>query len=210
MVVLAALGAASCVRTRSAGLPGTLDKPIDQYSGAELRDLAQTLHWTGGHERQRLCAGDSSCDTTPPGKTTLVKIDAVAGQDSLVIRRLPEDGVIAAQLTNRGALEERRYHMKPGGRYTYYLIVYGGDSTGTWRLEELDHAGTGYSHREIARGTFSGCGHPFVRGAQADFKSCATAHPSGELHLMMQGGDPTLSDPIWITCASGCCIASQS
>ena len=78
--------------------------------------------------------------------------------DPAPIRNLPQNGVIAAQLTNRGALEEGVYHLKSGGRYTYYLIVYAGDSTGTWRLEELDHDGAEYTHREVGRGTFGGCG----------------------------------------------------
>ncbi len=205
--------AAACSKSRQpspGGRPvGTLSKPIEQYSGAELRDFVQDLHWTGGHDRQRVCAGDSACATTPPGKTTLVRIDAVDTEDSLTTRGLPADGVIAARLVNRGALDEARYHLKAGGQYEYYVIVYGGDSTGTWRLEELAHGPDGYSHREVDHGVFRGCDHPFVRGARADFKSCATAAGSGQMRLTMQGSDPTLTDPIWVACSMGCCVATS-
>lgn len=204
------LAAAPSAKAPAAALPGTLTKPIDQYTGDELHDFVQSLRWMGGHERQRRCEGDPSCNGTSPGKTTLVRIDAVDGEDSLAIAGLPSNGVVAAQLTNRGALEEREYKLKAGGRYAYYLIVYPGDSTGAWRLEELDHQGSTYSHREIGRGKFSSCDHPFVRGARADFKSCANAAGSGQMKLMLQGSDPTMTDPIWVSCSGGCCIASAS
>ena len=189
---------------------GTLDKPIGQYTGAEMRDFVQHLHWTGGHDRERVCAGDPACVGPNPGKKTLVRIDAVDTEDSLSTRSLPANGVIAARLQNRGALDEARYHLKPGGQYDYYLIVYAGDSAGTWRLEQLEHTTAGYSLSEIGRGTFKGCDHPFLPGARADFKSCATAAGSGQMRLVPQGSDPTLTDPIWIACSSGCCTATAT
>lgn len=189
---------------------GTLAKPIEQYTGDELRDFVQRLGWTGGHERQRRCTGNAGCSGAKPGKTTLVRIDAVDTEDSLTTRGLPADGVIAARLANRGSLTEERYGLKPGGQYEYYLIVYGGDSTGTWRLEELEHSSSGFAHREIGRGVFKGCNHPFVPGARADFKSCENAAGSGQMKLMLQGSDPTLTDPIWFACSMGCCLAAAS
>lgn len=212
--LLFAFFAAACARRQGPGHNGepvgTLDKPIGQYTGAQMRDFVQHLHWTGGHDRDRVCEGDPACVGPNPGKKTLVRIDAVATEDSLSTRNLPANGVVAARLENRGALTEARYHLKAGGQYEYYLIVYKGDSTGTWRLEELAHTSAGYALSEIGRGTFRGCNHPFVAGARADFKSCQTAAGSGQMKLVPQGSDPTLTDPIWIACASGCCVMTMT
>ena len=213
-LLLAVIAVVACSKRRGPppnGDPvGTLDKPVEQYTGVQMRDFVQHLHWTGGHDRERVCAGDPACVGPNPGKKTLVRIDAVQTEDSLTTRHLPANGVIAARLQNRGALEEARYHLKPGGQYEYYLIVYGGDSTGTWRVEQLAHTPDGYSLSEIGRGTFRGCNHPFVPGARADFKSCATAAGSGQMRLVPQGSDPTLTDPIWIACSSGCCTMTAT
>lgn len=211
IVLIATAACAKRHRPTQNGDPvGTLDKPIGQYTGAELRDFVQHLHWTGGHDRERLCSGDPACSGPNPGKKTLVRIDAVDTEDSLTTRNLPANGVIAARLQNRGALEEARYHLKPGGQYEYYFIVYGGDSTGTWRLEQLEHTPQGYALTEIGSGVFRGCNHPFVPGARADFKSCATAAGSGQMQLAPQGSDPTLTDPIWFSCAFGCCVGAAT
>lgn len=194
----------------AASLPGALARSIDSLSGAELRDFVRGLRWGGGQERQRRCQGDPACSGTKPGKTTLVRVDAVDGQDSLTTAGLPANGVIAAKLENKGSLEEQRFHLKPGARYEYYVIVYGGDSTGTWRLEELESVGSAYSHRTVERGVFRPCNHPFERGARADFKSCAAAAAAHTQGLMLQGsGDSSLTDPIWVSCAFGCCIMDQ-
>jgi hypothetical protein len=78
----------------------------------------------------------------------------------------------------------------------------GGNS---WRLEELDQQAGTWSHRMIAGGRLNGCNHPFVRGARADFKTCAQGAGGATFSFAssMQGFDA----PMWISCASGCCTA---
>lgn len=194
----------------AANLPGALAKSIGSYSGAELRDFVRGLHWGGGQDRQRRCQGDPGCDGAKPAKTTMVRVDAVDTQDSLTTSGLPANGVVAARLENHGAFEEQRFHLKPGARYEYYVIVYGGDSTGTWKLEELESVGSAYSHKTVDQGTFRACNHKFERGARADFKSCAAAAAAHTQGLMLQGGTgSSLTDPIWVSCAFGCCIMDQ-
>ena len=99
------------------------------------------------------------------------------------------------------------YGMAPGARFEYFLIVLPGRAGGSasWRLEQLDTTSGSRVHRSIGTGVFQGCNHPFVRGARADFKSCASAtiRPAAFGRVMQQGGD----DPIWFSCAEGCCTA---
>jgi hypothetical protein len=172
---------------------GDLAKPVDQYTGAEFAALVGGLSYGQGSTRSRGCRNNPSCDQ---GRRTDVRIDAVADADSLGTTNLGQFGVVAARAINQGADPERRYGMQPNAQY--YLIVLPGN---TWRLEEV----TGQTHRMLTSGRFNQCNHAFVRGARADFKTCAqgAGSPTVSLALYQRGGD----EPMWISCAAGCCTA---
>lgn len=187
-------------------LSGDLTKPLAQYTGPQFAALVRPLRYGQGADRLRKCRGPAECDA---GRLVSVRADAVADADSLAPGTLPRFGVIAARVRNRGVEMEARYNMRGGAQYVYYLVVLpAAGGRATWILEELDTQGRSVTHRTVASGPLTQCGHPFVRGARADFRSCAQAAGRGTVGLVsfsVQGGpdDP----PLWFVCASGCCTA---
>lgn len=213
----AAGGAANLASTSAAtptatpappGEPGALSKPITQYTGDEFYALAHGLNFTGGVEAQRRCRGQAACRGPSPAMYTRIRIDAVAGEDSLSTGRLSNNGVIAVRALNRGQAADSMYNTQPGSQYEYYLIISPTSATtATWTLEELTTTPNKRSHRSVSSGTFQQCGHPFVPGARADFKTCAQAalmHKASFTMLPQSGGGDA---PIWFSCAEGCCTA---
>jgi hypothetical protein len=187
-------------------LPGALSKPIEQYTGDELYAFVHGLTFTGGVERQRHCR-EAGCAGPQAAKSVQVRVDAVDTQDSLSAQAIPQNGVVAARATSRGPGVELMYGMQPGAGFEYYLVVLPAGQSATWRLVELTTSGT-RSHRTLATGTFTECHHDFVRGARADFKTCAqaaTVRPAAFGKLPQTDSDP----PIWISCATGCCTADS-
>src|SRR5689334_24981952 len=87
-------------------LPGTLAKPLDQYSGDDLYALTRQLQFGGGVDRDRRCRGQGACRGATPTARTSVRVDAVVGQDSLNPAALPPTGVIAARALNHGQLAD--------------------------------------------------------------------------------------------------------
>lgn len=190
----------------AASLPGALQKPLEQYSADEFAAFVESLAFGGGADKPRKCRKDPACDSG--GKQTSARIDAVDGQDSLSATALPTNGVVAARARNTGAYEEARYGMLPGD-YQYYLVVLpAADGTATWRLQQLTTGNTARAMTEVATGTFHPCNHPYRKRAnRANFYTCSDAHLESDttmkLRLMMQTGDRI--EPLWITCAQGCC-----
>jgi hypothetical protein len=187
---------------------GALPKPIDQMTGDELYTFTHGLTFTGGQERQRRCRGQG-CGGPKPAKSTRLRVDAVGGEDSLTTGPgLSANGTVAARGLNRGQLADSVYNTRPGQGYEYYLIVLPGPQGGNaiWRLEELTTAGGSRSHKSISTGAFKACNHPFVRGARADFKTCAQAAPvrQASFGAFLQ---TEIDPPIWIACAFGCCTS---
>lgn len=204
-----ATAAAPLAATGATPQPGTLPKPVDQMTGDELYAFTHGLTFTGGQERQRRCRGEAACRGPNPTRFTRIRIDAVGGEDSLTTGPgLSANGTVAARGLNRGQLADSMYDMRPGQPYEFYLIVLpeaqGGNAT--WRLEELTTTPGSRSHRSIMTGAFKGCNHPFVRGARADFKTCAQAAPVRQASF---GALPQteIDPPIWIGCALGCCTS---
>jgi len=201
--------AAPLAATGAIPQPGALPKPIDQMTGDELYNFTHGLTFTGGQERQRRCRGEPACRGPNPTRFTRIRIDAVGGEDSLTTGPgLSANGTVAVRGLNRGQLADSMYGMRPGQPYEFYLIVLpdpqGGNAT--WRLEELTTTPGSRSHRSINTGAFKGCNHPFVRGARADFKTCAQAAPVRQASFgafLQTDSDP----PIWLACAFGCCTS---
>ena len=180
--------------------PGALTKPIADYTGDELFALMQSLQYAGPNERARRAG--------PAGnQTTRVRVEGVVNEDSTVLGAVPQFGVIVSRGRNLGSARESLYGMLPGARYTYLLIVLPGTgNTARWQIEQLDVNGNARSHSSLATGTFVGCDHrPWVRGAAADFRTCADSTVRPASMFPLQGGDP----PWWVKCEEGCCIAQM-
>jgi hypothetical protein len=193
-----------------ASLPGTLTKPIDQYTGDEFYDFVQKLKWGGGVEKDRACKGNPGCGGTKPSQTTKVRVDAVDGQDSLPTTNVPTNGVVAVRASNKGTLDEERYGFKADKKYEYYVIVLpGAGENGTWQIEELDTTPGARKHTSFGTGTFTPCNHPFRPGRvnRANFYTCADSPAATDT---VQKSNLTMfaapTDPIWIDCLRGCCI----
>ena len=191
----------------AAALPGQLTKPLDQYSGDEFYDLVQRLKWGGGADVSRACKGSPGCGST---KETMVRVDAVDGQDSLSATAVPTNGVVEMRALNKGSEVEDRYGFKPDKKLEYYLVVLPANgNASSWRLEELDTTPGARKHSSVGTGKFTPCNHPFQprRVNRANFHTCADSHMSDTVQksgLVMF--DPK-KDPLWTDCAQGCCLA---
>lgn len=187
--------------------PGALAKPIDQYTGDELYALTRQLSFGGGTTHGRHCRGRATCAGNQPSDSTVLRVDGVAGEDSLSAASLPANGVIAVRVVNRGTLSDSLYQTTPGTTYESYLIVTPRPGGASWRLEELATGAGSRSHRMIASGTLRECPrHAFQRGPKADFKTCELADQvrPASFGALMQG---SIDPPIWFGCAVGCCTA---
>lgn len=204
------LDSASAGGSRQGGvsgrLPGTLTKPVGEYTANEFFDLVSHLEYTGGHERARKCRKDAACEGS---KRTKVFIDAIATQDSIGPTTTPPFGVVYARVLNRGDAEEARYRLAPGKQFEYYMIITPSSGGGmAWQLQQLDNTKGARRLTRIGSGTFLGCHHTWVRGASADFKTCAqaaAAHDSTHRLALTPSLD---EDPIWIACDEGCCYGA--
>jgi hypothetical protein len=206
----AALTACTSKEPIGAPLPGQLTKPIDQYTGDEFFTFVQGLQWGGGVERDRKCKGNPQCDGTNPSQHTVVRVDAVNGQDSISATTVPANGVVSARALNRGTLDEERYGFKANRRLEYYMIVLPGNGgNGRWQFEELDTTPGARRHSSIGTGTFKPCLHPYRPGRvnRANFYTCADSPGADSVQKsnLLLFAAPT--DPVWIACAAGCCIA---
>ncbi|CAN5913335.1 hypothetical protein BH11GEM1_BH11GEM1_03830 [soil metagenome] len=188
-------------------MAGALTKPIDSYSGDELYEFVRKLQFTGGQERERKCKNDPGCSNAKAPKHTRVAVDAIALQDSIAAGNTPRFGVVYIRAINKGDAEEARYGLKPGPQVENYVIVL--PDTGAslkWRLEQLDTTPNARTHASIGTGPFKSCDHQWVKGAKADFKTCAIAaagHDSVvKLGLALQDAS---DNPMWSACAGGCC-----
>jgi hypothetical protein len=197
--------AAAPVSPAPSFLPGALPKPLDQMTGDELYAFTRTLSFGGGVERGRRCRGRAACNGARPTDTTLVRVDAVEGQDSLGVSSATANGVISVRALNRGTMQDSMYNTRPGKDLEYYVVVLKGQpGTAGWQLVELTTTPGARSHRNVASGNFHPCNHAFRRGAHANFKTCDQAE---QMHL--GGTTPTVEalndSPIWVDCDVGCC-----
>ena len=123
---------------------------------------------------------------------------------------LSPDGVVSVRAINRGTLAEDRYGFKAEKKFEYYMIVLPGTGgSGRWQFEELDTTPGARKVTTFGAGTFKPCNHPYRPGRvnRANFYTCADS-PSGDsvqTSNLKMFSKPT--DPIWVDCAAGCCIA---
>lgn len=213
---------------------GDLTRPIDQYTGDEFFTLTNGLNYgNASPSRTRRCRGNQACTGPNPTRFTTAIVWEVSDADSVSAGQLLANGAVVARARVTGQDSTDMYRMAPSqGRFDYFLIVIpAAENTATWRLEELEtrQPGNQHFHKAVATGRFNLCGHPFQRGARADFQTCAQAGGGGlgggaarggsqsggrqaatarsttlgALSALLQGIEP----PLWISCASGCCTA---
>ncbi|MEP6732895.1 MAG: hypothetical protein ABJE10_19790 [bacterium] len=181
---------------------GQLPKNLDVTTAADLSELAARLTFTGGAERARLCSGTPACDAGTA--RTSAHIEAV-DQLPVSASNLPVEGVVLNRIVNTGQFTERLYGMAPGAvSYTIALPRTDSSAVGRWVLVEVN----GSDRKVLASGPLASCGHgTYVGTPQADFRSCTSAttmHRDGVTQSASAStGD---SDPIWASCAVGCCI----
>jgi len=191
-------------------LPGALAKPVADYTPDEFYTFVHALAFGGGADRTRKCKGNPAC-ATKGGKVTSARVDAVDGQDSLVIGTLPANGVVAVRARNTGELPEARYGLLPGA-YEYYVIVTRTtDTTASWSLAQLGITPGARTLAQVGSGTFHPCNHPFTKGKyRANFYTCADSHMASDSTTMRMGLqlDDAISDPIWMKCSYDCCIVT--
>lgn len=191
--------------------PGTLTKPIDQYTGDEFYALTQQLQYGGGGTHGRRCRGRAGCRGPNAKDSTLIQVEGIAGDDSLSAATLPVNGVLALRARNVGSYADSMYNTRPGKEYENYLIVLPvpNSASATWRLEELTTTAGSRSHRMISSGALRECPkHAFQRGPHADFKTCEQAdnlRPASFRRNAALQGD--IGPPAWFGCAFGCCTA---
>jgi hypothetical protein len=217
LVALAACGRKDGSTTDSAGLsvaqvaaaqrapgPGELTKPLADYTGEEFYQLTQGLQYAGANERTRRCRGQG-CDGGSPARNTRLRVEGIVGEDSVDVANVPEFGVIVSRGRNLGGLPDAMYGMRPGNRYSYFLVILPPTAAGgaaRWQIEQLDVAGTNRSHSPLTTGFALGCNHPFRRGPVADFRTCADTSAIRPASTRLQGGRES---PWWFNCDDGCC-----
>lgn len=197
------IGAASADSLR---VPGTLDKPLSDYTADEFRAVAESLTFGGGAEQRRTCKKTVGCEVKG-GKLTAARVDAANGLDSLRVARLTTSGVIAARARVTGDYVEARYGMRPGA-FVYYVVLYP-DSGGAvrWRLAEVATNAGGQRVVPIDSGTYRPCPPTTSRQTRyrANFWSCEAAHTNDSTMTMGLTQHGVLDDPMWLTCPMGCC-----
>jgi len=192
------------VQSQGPQLPGTLAKPVGQYTPDEFYAFVHALTFGGGDDKPRKCKGNPACQAAG-GKVTSARVDAVDGLDSLSAARVPPNGIVVVAAKNTGAYEEERYNLLPGP-YEYYLVItpVSADSS-HWSLRQLGTSGT-RTLSEVASGTVQPCHHPWSKGKyRANFYTCRDSHMDDSTMKMGLVLQDAISDPIWMRCADGCC-----
>lgn len=191
-------------QTRATG-PGDLTKPLDQYTGDELFALVNSLQYVGGVTRDRRCRDLPGCGGGNPTVRTRLNLEAIAGEDSVGGGNIGPFGTIVVRARNLGTAPDAMYGMRPGNRFQYFLIVFADTgNTARFQLEQLEVVGNNRTHTTLTAGRLIGCNHPFVRGARADFRTCAQPPLIRPASFVQGGEDP----PMWFACQQGCCVAS--
>lgn len=201
--VLNAVGSTPAAQQRVAG-PGELTKALADYTGEEFYQLTQSLQYAGASERTRRCRGQG-CDAGNPPRTTRVRVEGIVGEDSVDVASVPRFGVVVSRGRNLGGMPDAMYGMRPGARFSYFLIILPPQAAGgaaRWQIEQLDVQGNNRSHSTLATGFARGCDHPFRRGPGADFRTCADTTVFRPASLRAQGGGEA---PWWFLCEDGCC-----
>lgn len=196
-------------------VPGALPMALDSLSADSLVAFAASLKFVGDTSVARQCDDDAGCKGDTPAKTARVTVAATEGAWVTGPGNLPTNGVIMGRVRSTGH-REARYGFKPGAAFEYYLIVMPGadPSTATWRLEEVSSVAGHRSRRTLSRGPYTSCpGHSPWQSAPSipiGFYACdRSPHltSSGITTSSLMFANPSLTDPLWTSCGSGCCEA---
>lgn len=205
-------------KTAPPGVPGALPLSLDSLSADSLVAFAASLKFVGDTTIARRCDDDPvGCAGDKPAQVARVTVAATEGAWVAGPGKLPANGVIMGRARSTGH-REARYGFKPGAAYEYYFIVLpGADSTkATWRIEEVSSLAGQHSRRTVSQGTYASCGHDVRKTAPPipiGFYACERSPhltESGATKSSLMAVDPSLTDPLWTSCSSGCCEASAS
>lgn len=172
------------------------------------------------HERDRDASGCKKCvkvEIQSIGLTTDIKEDQGPAEDRVV-----------ARLENKHEKNKTTmYGIQPKAKADYYMWVHGGGGATRWTIVEFEKQGGGKAKAHPgATGTFRVCENHDPLKSDADFQSCARAHPAAvnksslwtalpeffrsSLEKLFQdtASMPPGEDPAWLRCANGCCTAA--
>lgn len=206
-------------KTPPPGIPGALPIALDSLSADSLVAFAASLKFVGDTTIARRCDDDpAGCAGNKPAQVARVTVAATEGAYVAGPGKLPANGVIMGRVRSAGH-REARYGFKPGAAYEYFLIVMPGAdaSSATWRIVEVSSVAGQRSRSTVSQGSYTSCpGHSPWKEAPPipiGFYACERSPhltDTGVTKSSQMLVDPSLTDPLWTSCSSGCCEASAS
>lgn len=206
-------------KTPPPGPPGALPVALDSLSGDSLVAFAASLKFVGDTTIARRCDDDPvGCAGDKPAQVARVTVAATEGAYVAGPGKVPTNGVLMGRARSVGH-REARYGLKPGAAYDYYLIVVPGAdaSKAAWRIEEVSGVAGRRTRRTVSQGSFTSCpGHsPWTHAPPIPigFYACERSPhltENGVTKSSLMLADPSLTDPLWTSCSSGCCEASAT
>lgn len=196
-------------------VPGALPVALDSLSADSLVAIAASLRFVGDTTVARQCDDDAGCKGDNPGQTARVTVAATEGAWVTGPGSLPANGVIMGRVRSAGH-REARYGFKPGAAFEYYLIVLPGadPSTAVWRIEEVSSVAGQRARHTLSQGPYVSCPNhsPWQKAPPIPigFYACERSPhltSSGVTTSSLMLVNPSLTDPLWTSCAGGCCEA---
>jgi hypothetical protein len=162
---------------------------------------------------------DRDC-TGCPNNLMTVQIAAVSDARLMGGSSTPSNGAVAVRImpTTTSSGIENKYGYQDG-QFAYLLVVTppsGAATYGRWTLVKFSWMLVGNARDynfvgTVASGVLNSCNHPKKAVSDATFATCATA-PAFRAALTGADLSPQalrsqLADPVWLSCAAGCCTA---
>lgn len=229
-VVFLLFSALACSRPEKIGIetPAEYDLP-QEGSTVDLNNFAKFVNSNKPgplHKHNR--------DALTCKKCVEVEIQSIGLTTDIDEKKGPAKARVIARIQNNSGKDAAAmYGIKTKDKADYYLWVdgKGSNNAARWTVVELNKLSAGKArvhHGES--GLFTLCANDSTKVSDADFKSCASAHPAATLNKSSLGAEGWLGlirssmtklfqlgdslviqeDPAWIRCANGCCTAANS
>lgn len=226
---LLALGVAGCSQaTPPTGGGGGPARSLNIPGDSLHRLASNSALWSEPRASERACTGAARCGWPIFRKRVRVQVYADTGARNVAPNPADSGGTLVGKLDNLGDAREAMYGLE-NGPYDFLLYVFPatGTANGRWVIERVGKA-LPYNHVTVAEGTQVGCNHPTNWNSSfGEFRSCADGPPpnppaSARSGALPQSGIRTAgfnlfagfialqarsTDPIWLTCTSGCCVS---
>lgn len=208
-------------RTPPPRFTGTLQQPIDSYSGPAFVELLKSARWTD-KVRERACLHENNC-----GKKRLAQMHIQAIDDANLVKvtgapDAGETGIVIGRLWNSGQYTDSTM-LIPGNQKTpdvhYYIVIRSVNSAPTLVDAKVTYEGDGKTADPVIQisyrtGGIAPC-KPVLTVAPsetaADFATCdmkghkdTAVRPSPLRSSEMLVLDAATATP-WFSCAEGCC-----